>query len=206
MNPQIKAICFDLDGVYFTPRGKKSFHQALSAEFGAKLEVVDELMYRSPEMAQLVRGQLSPEEFWSKVRVMTGITASDDELAERWIRDYEVDENVHRSVLRAKDLGYKTCVCTNNNVIRLNPLIEHYKLHEIFDVIVSSHEVGEMKPNRAIFEELISKLGIQAEELVYSDDNAERLGGASEMGIKTFVFENFGQFLEELKKLGIDLS
>lgn len=34
----IKAICFDLDGVYFTAKGKNSFHQALSAEYGIAKE------------------------------------------------------------------------------------------------------------------------------------------------------------------------
>lgn len=206
MHSQIKAICFDLDGVYFTPRGKKSFHQALSEEFGAAPEVVDELMYRSPEMAQLVRGQITPEAFWDRVRSITGIKASDQQLAERWIRDYEVDENVHRAAVRAHELGYKTCVCTNNNAIRLDALVEKYKLNQVFDVIVSSHEVGETKPNRAIFEALLEKLDIQPQELVYSDDNPQRLSGASEMGIQTFVFEDFAQFLNTLKQLDIDLS
>ena len=80
-NQEIKAICFDLDGVFFTSKGKNSFHNALITEYGASKEVVDELMYRSPEMAQLVRGQISATDFWKRVRQITGITASDDETA-----------------------------------------------------------------------------------------------------------------------------
>lgn len=202
----IKAICFDLDGVYFTPKGKSSFHEALISEYGVSKDVVDELMYRSPEMAQLVRGQIRAGDFWNKARQITGILASDEELTSRWVRDYEVNENVRRSVLRAKELGYKTCVCTNNNGIRLPILIERFKLHDDFDVIVSSHEVGQTKPHKEIFEELLKKLGVNGEELVYSDDNPDRLAGANELGIKTFVFEDFDQFVVELKKLGIDLG
>lgn len=206
MNDSIKAICFDLDGVYFTPQGKNSFYQALIDEYGAQKEIVDELMYRSPEMAKLVRGQINPEEFWNCFREITGITASDKELSDRWIRDYEINADVKRAVLKAKESGYKTCVCTNNNAIRLNPLIEKFQLKNDFDVIVSSHEVGHTKPEKEIFLALLNQLSIQPQELVYSDDNPDRLAGANELGIQTFVFKNFEQFTEKLKELDIDLT
>ena len=205
-NQEIKAICFDLDGVFFTPKGKNSFHNALINEYGVSKEIIDELMYRSPEMAQLVRGQISPSDFWNRVREITGITASDEELTERWVRDYEVDKNVLDAVKNAKSNGYKTCVCTNNNGIRIPILIERYNLSSLFDVIISSHEVGATKPNKEIFQALLTKLDVAPQELVYSDDNPERLLGAKELGIHTFQFHNFEQYLNELNNLGIDLQ
>ncbi|MGE3769815.1 MAG: HAD family hydrolase [Bdellovibrionales bacterium] len=201
----IKAICFDLDGVYFTPRGKNSFHQALVTEFGGNKEAVDELMYRSPEMAKLVRSQISPSAFWDRARAMTGITASDKELADRWIRDYEINPDVRAAVLKARQKSFKTCVCTNNNAIRLPPLVERYKLNDDFDVIVSSHEIGQTKPYKEIYQALLQFLEVKPDELVYSDDNPDRLTGAQALGINTFVYESFEQFLSELQKLGVDL-
>jgi len=76
----IKAICFDLDGVYFTPQGKQSFHRALSEEFGANSEKVDEIMHRSDAMRDLVTGKIEPHEFWEYLRNMTDITTSAEEL------------------------------------------------------------------------------------------------------------------------------
>ncbi|MCX6790414.1 MAG: HAD family phosphatase [Candidatus Kaiserbacteria bacterium] len=205
-NQEIKAICFDLDGVFFTPKGKNSFHNALINEYGVSKEIIDELMYRSPEMAQQVRGQISTTDFWNRVREITGITATDEELTQRWVRDYEVDNNVLDAVKNAKSQGYKTCVCTNNNGIRLPILVEKYDLNSLFDVIVSSHEIGFTKPSKEIFQTLLDGLGITGQELVYSDDNPERLLGAKELGIHTFQFHNFEQYLSELSKLGIDLK
>ena len=202
----IKAICFDLDGVFFTPKGKNSFHNALIAEYGISKDIVDNLMYRSPEMAQLVRGQISSSDFWNRVREITGIKVSDEELTARWVKEYEIDKDVLQAVRTAKLQGYKTCVCTNNNGIRLPLLIEQYHLNDLFDVIVSSHEVGFTKPDKQIFQTLLDRLNIQGEELTYSDDNAERLQGAKELGINTFQFHSFHQFLDELKKLGVNLE
>lgn len=205
MNNSIKVICFDLDGVYFTPKGKNSFHQALISEYGVAKEVVDDIMYRSVEMSQLIRGQISAENFWKVFREVTGIAATDKELADRWIRDYEVDKNVRNAVLRAKELGYKTCVCTNNNAIRLNPLIEKFHLRDDFDCIISSHEIGHAKPEKDIFIALLDRMIIEPQELVYSDDNPDRLSGAEALGIHTFVFKDFEHFLEKLSELGINL-
>ena len=136
----IKAICFDLDGVYFTPKGKNSFHEGLITEYGIPKETVDNLMYRSEEMAQLVRGWITPAEFWKKVRKMTGILATNEELTNRWIRDYEVDEHVKAVVLKAKAQGYKTCTCTNNNAIRLPLLVDYPKSTILFLNYASYHE------------------------------------------------------------------
>jgi epoxide hydrolase-like predicted phosphatase len=205
MEKSIKAICFDLDGVYFTNTGKKGFHNRLVSDFGLSEEVVSQFLYKSETMSKFVRGQISPEEFCLKFQEITGTSFTVEQLAEYWTKDYQIDEKVRQVVLKARELGYKTCVCTNNNQIRLSFLRAKYNLNENFDVLVSSHEVGFCKPTKEIYEELLKRLNITGEDLVYSDDNADRLQGANELGINTFVFENFEQFLSELNKLGINL-
>lgn len=202
----IKAICFDLDGVYFTPQGKQSFYRSLSEEFGADSIAVDEIMYRSDEMRQLVTGHITPAQFWEYLRQQTGITATDEELVARWIRDYEIDADVQKAVRSAKEQGFITCVCTNNNAARLPALEEKFAFYSDFDAVVSSHEVGHTKPSREIFEALLERTGVQAEELVYSDDNPERLQGAKDLGITTFVYEGFIEFVGELRSLGVNLK
>lgn len=203
MNNQIKAICFDLDGVYFTPRGKQSFHDALSTEFGAKTSTIDKIMYRSNVMRKFVTGNITPTDFWEYLRNQTRITANDNELLARWIRDYEIDPEVQKSVQTAKKQGFMTCICTNNNAARLPALDAKFDFFKDFDVVISSHEVGYVKPNREIFLALLDKAKLNPEELIYSDDNPDRLQGARDLGINVFTYKNFPQFLQELKSFGI---
>lgn len=203
---KIKAICFDLDGVFFTNKGKQSFQTALTTEFRISEQVARDFMTSSPEMSKLVRGQIRPEEFWQSLRDKTGITATDKELTERWVKDYEVDEKVKDAVISAKRQGYITCVCTNNNAIRLPILVERFRLNDLFDNIVSSHNVKHCKPEKEIFEALVTGARVKPEELVYSDDNPDRLKGAEELGIKTFQFHNFEQFLSKLNEFGVNLG
>ncbi len=205
MNTKIKAICFDLDGVYFTPRGKQSFLGALANEFGGDAEKVTFMMTKSDAMRELVTGKLAPADFWRALRTATGITASDNELSARWIRDYEIDESVEKVVRQAREAGYKTCVCTNNNPIRLPALEARFDFMKDFDVVVSSYEVGYTKPSREIFAALLEQVGVEPRELVYADDNPDRLEGARQLGITVFVYESFPQFMEELRKLGVEV-
>lgn len=205
MNTKIKAICFDLDGVYFTPRGKQSFLEALVNEFGGEAEKVSFMMTKSDAMRELVTGKSQPADFWQALRTATGIAAGDDELTVRWIRDYEIDDEVEAVVRKAREAGYKTCVCTNNNPIRLPALESRFDFMKDFDAVVSSYEVGYTKPSREIFEALLEKVEVEPSELVYADDNPDRLEGAKQLGITVFVYKSFSQFMDELRKLGVEL-
>lgn len=202
----IRAVCFDLDGVYFTPQGKESFHQALSQEFGADPEAVDQFMYRSETMGLLVRGELTNEEFCNRLREELNIDVSDTDIINRWIQDYEIDQQVREVVQTVKQHGYQTCVCTNNNGLRLSALEEKFDFCKDFDVVVSSHWVGHCKPSQEIYQALLERLQVAPEELLYSDDNPDRLDGARELGIECFVYENLEQCIRELHNRGIDIG
>ena len=43
------------------------------------------------------------------------------------------------------------------------------------------------------------------EEIVFADDNESRLVGAKELGINTFVYEDFDSFVKSLKELGVEV-
>lgn len=179
--------------------------RALSEEFGGDEAAVKEFMTTSPEMREFVCGRLGNADMWQTLRAATGITASDEELATRWVRDYEIDQSVRLIVQKVRQSGYKTCVCTNNNAVRLPALEAKFGFDKDFDAVVSSHEVGYTKPSREIFETLLARVGVAPSELVYTDDNPDRLQGAIDLGITTFVYHNFPQFVGELRKLGVQI-
>lgn len=202
----IKAICFDLDGVYFTPAGKQSFYHALSDDFGTDPKKVNLFMGKGhPAVQDLVRGNITNEDFFDTMRKYLEITQTDEEITSRWIQDYEIDEQVRQTVLYVKKQGYLTCVCTNNNDIRLSVLEKQFNFFKDFDAVVSSHMVGECKPSETIYQALLDKMSIEPSELVYADDNPDRIQAAINLGITAFVFVSFDQFLRDLKSLGIDL-
>lgn len=74
-----------------------------------------------------------------------------------------------------------------------------------FDTVVLSYEVGTDKPNKEIFQELVNKSDVEANEIFYSDDDETKMEGAKELGINTFLYTDFDAFVEHLEGLGVKL-
>lgn len=152
----IKAICFDLDGVYFTEAGKKAFHKALVDMTGDEDKIVH-VLYKSDEMRNFVTGKMSEKDFWNYFREYLGLDLSNSELRQLWIKGYEINPEVKKAVLNAREKGYKACICSNNNPARVEALQERFMFLDDFDVIVFSYKVGYYKPTKEIFEALINE-------------------------------------------------
>jgi HAD superfamily hydrolase (TIGR01509 family) len=198
----IKAITFDLDGVYF-PDGKANFIRALQ-EHGVSEEEAKRVFLKSDEMnKQYKLGKMTDEQYWSWVATEWKIELSPKELTELLVASYTVDPHVEVVVKAARSNGYKTLICSNNFPARVNGLNERFHFLDNFDVAVFSHEVGAVKPSEAIFTELINKSGLPATSIVFADDDANNLTGAEALGIQTFLYEDFDQFTNKLKELGV---
>jgi putative hydrolase of the HAD superfamily len=131
---------------------------------------------------------------------------TDEEFRALWVRGYKIDPVVRQYVLNARKQGYLACVCSNNNIARVTALQEKFSFLNDFDVKIFSYEVGFPKPSKEIFQALIETAGVRPDEIVYSDDNPERIQGAKDLGMNVFVYENFPQFQNELEKLGIEIA
>ncbi len=200
----IKAITFDLDGVYFI-NGKANFIAELE-KLNVPREEAERVFLKSPEMNQLYKtGKMTDSEFWGWAAKEWRLEMTPEELVNLLIKGYERDEAVLETVKKVRENGYKTLICSNNFPARVEGLQKKFGFLDNFDATVISYQIGHPKPNREIFEALVKKAGVRAEEIVFADDNENNLIGAREAGINAFFYENFDQFKEELKKLGVKI-
>ncbi len=201
----IKAITFDLDGVYF-PDGKTNFIKALE-KHGISEDEAKRVFLKSDEMNEQYKlGTMSDEVYWTWAAAEWKTSLTPQELQALLIESYSVDPEVEELVQSVRQHGYKTLICSNNFPARVNGLQERFGFLDNFDVAVFSHEVGAVKPSKAIFEELAKRSGVSAEEIAFADDDATKLSGADEIGITTFVYEGFEKFVEHLKQLGVEVA
>lgn len=200
----IKAITFDLDGVYF-PNGKNNFIVALG-ELGVSVDEAKRVFLKSDQMNQLYKnGKMTDEEFWLWAAGEWKLDNKPHELIELLISGYDVDPNVVAVVQNARTNGYKTLVCSNNFPARVHGLQDKFHFLDNFDASVFSYEVGANKPSPIIFNELVTRAGVEAEAIVFADDNPDNLAGAKEIGITTFLYKGFDEFIEQLRSLGVNL-
>lgn len=200
----IKAITFDLDGVYF-PKGKKEFLRSL-IDLGVSREKAEEVFFGNKMNKEYKLGEISDNEFWSWAIKEWNIDLTVDEIITLMIKGYGVDKKVEELVKKCKESGYKTLICSNNFPARINGLQKRFGFLKNFDITVYSYEAGIAKPNKEIFEELVRKSKVKPEEIIFADDDKEKISGAKEIGIQAFIYEGFDKFFNKLKELGVKLT
>lgn len=101
-----------------------------------------------------------------------------------------------------KAAGYKLYVLSNMSrefidFLRQQPVYSH------FDGDVISCEVGVAKPSPAIYDLILERFDIKAEESIFIDDRIENVKAAESKGITTFHFsrEDYAGSCEQLRKI-----
>lgn len=201
----IKAITFDLDGVYFI-NGKSNFIKNLG-ELGVSEEDAKRVFLDSDEMHyQYKVGKMTDVEFWSWALKEWNLSLSVQEIIDILIKGYEVDENVISVVKKVRANGYKTLVCTNNFPARMNGLQKRFGFLDNFDVAVVSYEEGTLKPRKDFFEAFIRKAGVAPQEIFIADDRMDAIETAHSLGIQTLFYTDFSSFVVKLKELGVNID
>lgn len=200
----IKAICFDLDGVYFL-NGKSNFIKAL-INLGVSEDEAKRVFLKSDEMnAYYKLGKMTDDEYWTWALKEWKLQLSVSEIVKLLIKGYETNPDAVDYVKKVRQAGYKTVICSNNFPARINGLHQRFGFLDDFDVVVVSYEVGVAKPDKGIFEALVKESGVEPSELVYSDDDESKMTGAKELGINTFLYTDFPAFVKHLENLGVSI-
>lgn len=196
----IKAVTFDLDGVFFTAQSFRRFKTKLPKS-ETEEDKVNWVLYKSPQMLDFKSGKISEENYWEFARKELGITYSNSEIFNLLAESYEIDSQVQDFVRRVRERGLKTCICSNNFETRIRELEKKFNFLSDFDVKIFSYEAEIMKPDVQIFRLLAEKSGVKPSEIVYSDDDQSKLSGALELGIQAFVYEGFDKFSKKVNEL-----
>ena len=99
--------------------------------------------------------------------------------------------------------GYRLYVLSNYCDYALKQTRKDLTFLKNMDGIIFSCEVQQLKPEKDIYETLLGRYGLKAEESVFLDDRAENCEAARQLGIHAIQFHDFKQGDAELEKLGI---
>lgn len=86
---------------------------------------------------------------------------------------------------------YKIFLLSNTNAIHLREIERQAHTHlgkpysSLFDELFMSYQMGKMKPDAAIYQEMLDKAGIQACESLFIDDVHANIIAANQLGIQT---------------------
>lgn len=188
----IKAITFDLDGVYFTADSFAQFKQSLGVS-----------SFNDDYLTQFKKGELTEDQFWDLARKELNFNLTNQEIFNLLKNSYQVNQNVVDTVKKVRSLGAKTCICTNNFPTRINALNQKFNFLADFNVVVLSYQIGAVKPDPKIFQTLITRSGCLPSEIFYADDKQTNVDSALSLGINAFVYTGFEDFVNKLKTFGL---
>jgi putative hydrolase of the HAD superfamily len=209
---RFEALVVDFGGVLTTPlqASMVAFAESLGIELqhlaraalGGYMGGEDALVF------DFETGKVTEEEFCrefaARLTEYSGTPVEADGLVTRLFSGLGLEESMFAAVASARRAGLKTGLLSNSWGTELYP---HDRLAQVFDVSVISGEVGLRKPDPAIFELTVERLGVPAEGCVFVDDHAGHLASAAEAGMTTVLHREPERTIGELEELlGIGLK
>lgn len=146
-----------------------------------------------------------------------------ERLMQEFVRkDPEIEAELHRAfdnvtgmvtkreyaipwIQKLKAAGYHVYYLSNFSSKAYEDCIDALDFIPYMDGGILSYREKIIKPDAAIYELLLSRYSLKAEESVFLDDTMKNVKGSETVGIHGICFETKEQAEEELKKLGVSV-
>jgi 2-haloacid dehalogenase len=104
-----------------------------------------------------------------------------------------------RDVLRRlKAKGIKTAILSNGTPEMLRASVEHSKIGDFLDAVLSVEDVGVYKPHPKVYQLAVDRLGIEPRAISFQSSNAWDAYAASAFGMRVVWCNRYGQARERL--------
>lgn len=197
----VHAVIWDMGGVLvrtedFGPRRK------LAGQYGLTMAEIDRLVFGTEENNLAQIGKISHAEHWKNIGVELGLGAEEvKEFEKQFFAGDILDSNLIEYIREHKKNGCHTTLLSNALSNLREVIVNEWQAQDAFQDMIISAEVGLMKPDPAIYQLTLEKIGFAAAESVFIDDMPRNIQAAREAGMHGIVFKTPSQTLEELERL-----
>jgi putative hydrolase of the HAD superfamily len=206
------AIIFDLGGVFTLPQRSDKLGE-LMALLGTELDTQTFKNAYSRHRLPYDRGTIDMDEYWRRVAVETGAKNGARPDGEGWssllprlVRtDIEAWFDIRPGMLdlatRLRSEFGRLALLSNINRECATHVQSNYGWVDLFDVAIYSCDHGLLKPERAIFDLCLGRLGLSADRCIFVDDIEENVAGARSAGLTGIRFVDESDFMRDLSAL-----
>jgi putative hydrolase of the HAD superfamily len=201
----IRAVISDFGGVLTSPLIESFL--AYQDRSGVRFEDLGKAMMRAAEKSgehplyELEKGRISEAEFLAAIEAELGGGVRLGSLRDTYFAHLKPNEPMIGYMRELRDQGLRMALLTNN-VREWEP---HWRsklpdIDAIFEVVVDSAFVGMRKPDPAIYELTLERLGdgLRAEDCVFLDDTDVNCDAAEALGMRVVRFRDVEQARAEL--------
>lgn len=111
---------------------------------------------------------------------------------------YKVNDKDIFKKIKKIDSNIKIVIATNHVSFVKEFINSHFDINYLDDLIISA-EINRIKPNLDFYEFILDKYKINANELLFLDDNIENVNGANVLGIKTIKVEKNSNLISKVE-------
>lgn len=196
----IRAVIFDYGGVLMRTASLTSREQ-LAQRMGIPLTELNRLAFESEDARLAQLGQMPSQQRWANLCQQLGLRALEDIEAfhNAMFANDELDQELAAYIRRLHN-RVKTALLSNAT-LRLESTLRELHIEDCFDVIIISALVGLMKPDPAIYNLTLQRLGIAPQQAVFVDDMPQNVEAAQTLGIHGIRFTTREAVIDELDAL-----
>lgn len=192
-NRAVDAVIFDLGGVIMRNGGPRDLTQQYpnhDPAYVAELIMGPHHLDTDHPWHQVERGEITfaqcremTQQLLADAGVTRPVSPPTDSSATRSSFTFELNDDMVTFIRDLRDARIPTAILTNN-VREFRqwwwPLLD---FESLFTTIVDSHEVGMRKPNPAIYQLTLERLGVEATRAAFLDDLHANVVAATEVGL-----------------------
>jgi len=206
---EIKNIIFDLGGVIINldiPKTIAEFNKLSPKPF----EAVYTQLQQYPLFDAFDKGTVSENTFFTELKSITESNANINELKHAWdamLLDFPKHRLDQLSQLKNK---YRLFLLSNTNETHVHTfekdlLSQHgyQNLEPFFEKVYYSCRVGMRKPDREIFDLVLTENKLDPNETIFIDDSPQHVEGAGKTGIQSYLLEKNKEFSDLLNSLNL---
>lgn len=191
---KVKAIFFDAgDILYYRPQRDRHLSEFLSNHQVNPEQNFETERKRIKDLA--FSGQMKRHDYYRELIRLHGIT--DAQSIEEGMQAIARDDNavvivdgVPETIQALKAQGFILGIITDTAMPFTHKLnwFEEHGFGRVWDVVISSKEMGVRKPAPSMYQEAIIQTGLKPEEAVFVGHKTHELEGARAVGLKTIAF------------------
>ena len=185
-------IVFDLGGVVFNWQPDvilESIFDDPDTRDHAKKEII-----RHADWIELDRGTVTLSQAIARGEARTGLHRQDIERVFEAVPKFLTPiEATIELIHRLSNTDNSLFVLSNMHLASIVYLEEHHDFWGVFDGVVISSRIRMVKPERQIYEYLLSRYQLDPAETIFIDDLPENLETAASLGIQTIRFIDSAQ-------------
>ena len=192
----IDALLLDFGGV-LAEEGFRNGLRAIAEKNNLDADSFEKTGFEVVHKSGFVLGQTDEDSFWHALKLKTGILGDNNELKHEILIRFRLRSWMVSLLPSLKDMGLILGILSDQThwLDELNKQDDFYKW---FDHIFNSYYLGKSKRDPTLFEDIVLKLNIPAENILFVDDHPGNVERAKEKGYQICLYTDRRGFIEVL--------